>query len=382
MIQRQTQLSANIVAFCRFLREKGFTIGVLEERDALVAIELVQPYVASEMMQLCLQAALCKTPLQLQKFPDLYQQYWRELDKAVDSKIKDAAEEKSKKSRGNRQKPSFQALKNWLYGNQQTEMIETATYSNLKTGQIENFPEFDEAELKEVFRWVKRLIDKIASRRSRRFQSTHQKHQIDLKKTLRQNITRYAEIIKLAYRKKKVSEVNVVLLCDVSRSMELYSRFFIQFMYAFQQLFPKVEAFAFSNELYPISKELTSHSLTKSMQQIIEKVNSWSGGTEIGASLQAFNEQYAFKNLTAKTLVIILSDGWDTGEAELIQAQMQEIHRKALKVLWLNPLAASTDWQPEVTGMKAAMPYVDLLLPFHSLESLEEMVKVLSKKFV
>lgn len=375
MIHRQTKLSANIVAFCRYLRDHGFTIGVLEERDALQAIHILRPYQSSEQLQLCLQAALCRNPLQLQKFPDLYQKYWRELEKAIDSKIKDQPEEKPQTRLSQQRKPSFQALKNWLYGNHQEEVIETATYSNLKVGSSDNFPDFDERELKAVFKWVKKLVEKIANRRSRRYEKTHRKYQIDLQQTIRQNITRQAEIIQLAYRQKKKNELNVVILCDVSRSMELYSRFFIQFMFAFQQLFPKVATFVFSTDLHPISKELTTRSLNESMKKIIDKVNTWGGGTQIGTALQQFNQDHAHKTIHSKTLVIILSDGWDTGEPTLIAEQMRQIHRKALKVLWLNPLAGSTDWTPEVTGMKAAMPYVDLLLPFHNMESLETVVR-------
>ncbi len=374
-INRQTQLSANIVAFCRFLRKNGFNIGMAEEKDALQAMEILQPYNSPQQLQLCLQTALCRSPLQLQKFPELYNQYWRELDKAIDSKIKEILEEKEKPRPSNNQKISFQALKNWLNGNRNKEEEEVASYSDIEAKGIANFPDFDENELKEVFRWVKKLVDKIANRRSRRFQTTHQKQQIDLQKTIRQNIVRQAEIVKIAYRKKKKNELKVVVLCDVSRSMELYSQFFIQFMYAFQKLFPTVHTFAFSTKLQYISKELTTQSLQQSLQNITEKVNTWSGGTKIGESLQQFNREFSHKMLDSKTLVIILSDGWDTGDSELVSENMRFLHRKALKVLWLNPLAGSSDWTPEVVGMKTAMPYIDLLLPFHNLESLEKLVK-------
>ncbi|MEL6944911.1 MAG: VWA domain-containing protein, partial [Bacteroidota bacterium] len=365
------------LAFCRFLRVNGFTIGVNEERDALLALQLLEAYRSSEQMALCLQTALCKSPLQLEKFPDLYKQYWRELDRAVDSKIKEEAEEKEQKIQNKQAKPSFQALKNWLYGNQEKEILETSTYSDLLVNGVSDYPEFEEKELKEIFYWVKKLVEKIAQKRSRRFQTTHQHKQLDLRRTIRQNITRHSEIIQLVHRKKKKNEINVVLLCDVSRSMELYSRFFLQFMFAFQRLFPKVQSFVFSTDLHPISKELTKSSLDQSIKKITEKVNSWSGGTNIGASLAQFNQKYAHKSLNAKTLVIILSDGWDTGDTVLIAEQMHLLQKKALQILWLNPLAASVDWQAEVAGMKAALPHIDLLLPFHNTESLKSMIKAI-----
>ncbi|MEO1261317.1 MAG: VWA domain-containing protein [Bacteroidota bacterium] len=375
MIKRQTSLTANIVAFCRYLREHGFNIGPLEEQDALMAMDILTPYHDRLDLQLCLQTALCRSPQQLQVFSGLYEKYWRELDRAVDSKTKDVEEEKDQPSAAPSQKPpSLQALKNWLYGNQKNETTETATYSTIDVLGKTEFPAFDERELREVFVLVKRLVKKIANRRSRRFKNTHKKATLDLKKTMRQNIVRNGELVELMYRKKKKENLKVVLLCDVSRSMELYSRFFIQFLFAFQNLFPKVKTFVFSTSLHPVTEELNSRSLDASLKKIIDKVNNWSGGTKIGASLNEFNEKYAHKYLTSKTLTIILSDGWDTGEVELVRDNMKIIHRRSLKVLWLNPLAGNVSWQPEVQGMKAAMPYVDALLPFHGVESLREVI--------
>ena len=373
MIRRQTSLTANIVAFCRYLRQHGFHIGPLEQQDALTAMELLTPYDQPADLQLCLQTALCRTPLQLEVFPELYQKYWRELDRAVDSKVKESGEEKPKTSTSPTQNPpSLHALKNWLYGNRQKDTTDAATYSTIDVLGKNEFPAFDEKELREVFYLVKKLIKKIADRRSRRFQYSTKKAQLDLKKTIRRNIMRNGELIDLIYRKKKKENLKVVLLCDVSRSMELYSRFFIQFLFAFQNLFPKIKTFVFSTSLHPVSEELTSRSLDISLKKIIEKTNNWSGGTKIGASLETFNKLYAHKCLTPKTLTIILSDGWDTGDTTLISENMKHISRRSLKVLWLNPLAGNPDWTPQVAGMKAAMPFVDALLPFHGTESLQQ----------
>jgi len=377
MIERQSILSANLVAFCRHLRQHDFTIGISEEQDALLAIELVNPFESSENLALCLQATLCKTPFQLKQFPKLYQNYWRELDQAVDSKIREK-EEKAQVTKQSTKKPSLQALKNWLHGNKNTETLETATYSDGGFGNATEQVAFSSQEMKEVFQLVQKLVQKIANRRSRRYQTTKKKAILDLKKSIRKNIVRNAEIVDVLYKRKKKDNIKVVLLCDVSRSMELYSRFFIQFMYAFQSLFPKVETFAFATALHHISKELNKTSVNKSLQAVINKIPDWSGGTKIGASLQQFNAEFGHKYLTSKTLVIVLSDGWDTDEVDLVGENMKLIHRKALKILWLNPLAGSGDWQPEVRGMKAALPYVDALLPFHNIGSLQEMVKKLA----
>lgn len=376
MINRQTNLSTNLVAFCRHLRQHDFTIGPSEEQDALLAMNLVNPFESAEYFELCLQATLCRTPFQLKQFPQLYQNYWKELDQAVDSKTTEK-EEKAEATQQSQKQPSLQALKSWLYGNKNTETIETATYSDGGFGSVTEQVGFSSQEMKVVFQLVQKLVRKIANRRSRRYETTKKKAILDIKKSIRKNIIRNGEIVDILYKKKKKDNIKVVLLCDVSRSMELYSRFFIQFMYAFHSLFSKVETFAFATSLHHISKELNKTSVNKSLQEVINKIPDWSGGTKIGASLQQFNQEFGHRHLTSKTLVIVLSDGWDTDEVDLVGENMKQIHRKALKVLWLNPLAGSGDWQPEVRGMKAALPYVDALLPFHNIESLSTMVNTM-----
>lgn len=374
-IKRQTTFSANLLAFCRFLREKGFQIGPAEEADALVALELVNPFYQSEDLLLCLQSTLCKSPQQLKLFPDLYFQYWKELDQAVDSKTKDQQEKSDQPQPSTNKAPTINELKNWLYGNHQKEQQETASYSAFGTANEHTILSVNEQELRSIFKLVQQLVFKIANRRSRRHQKSHRVEQLDLKRTMRYNLLRSSEIIHLKYKRKKKDQVNVVLICDVSKSMELYSRFFIQFLYAFQQCFPKVDAFVFSTTLHPVSKELTHKSLNTSLKRIIQKVSHWNGGTQIGNALLAFNEQYLHKKVHSKTVLMIMSDGWDAGEPEIVAQQMKILHRKALQVLWLNPLAGNSNWQPEVRAMKAALPYIDLLLPFHNVESLRQVVR-------
>jgi len=375
MIQRQTTLSANLLAFCRFLRTKGYAIGPAEEADALLGLELTNPFDDPLSFQLCLQSTLCRSPQQLKLFPDFYQQYWKELDRAVDSKTKEKEEQSDEAQPAADNTPTINALKSWLYGNHQQDTQETASYSAEGNSEPVDLLTYDERDLRAVFKLVKKLLIKIANRRSRRYQKSHRIAQLDLKSTIRHNLVRSSEIIKLKYKRKKKDQINVVLLCDVSKSMELYSRFFIQFMYAFQQQFPKVSTYVFSTTLHPVSKELTERSLKTSMKKMIAKVNQWGGGTQIGASLATFNEAYAHKQVNSKTLVIILSDGWDSGEPALVERNMRLLHRKALKVLWLNPLAGNPNWKPEVRAMAAALPYIDYLIPFHNIESLQAVVK-------
>ena len=129
--------------------------------------------------------------------------------------------------------------------------------------------------------------------------------------------------------------------------------------------------------LAPVSRELTDVRTVQSLQRIAVRLNYLSGGTRIGASLEQFNQLYADQVLHSKTLVFVLSDGWDTGAPDLLSEQMYRLHNRAMKVVWLNPLAGNANWSPEVVGMRAALPYIDLLLPFHNVDSIQQLIEQL-----
>ena len=368
---RKTTLSANVVAFCRYLRRKGYSIGPAEEAEALRALDILGPFDQSKQMQLCLRAMLARSPKQLLLFDELYEQYWRELDRAVDSKLKDGnkQEQKSTPSKA----PSLQALKSWLYGEETQEETELATYSPGQVLTQKDFSMMSKEEAEEVMKLIRRIAQQLAMRESRRH-ARSKRGAFDLRRTIRMNMRRGGEILDFAYSKPGRRRLNMVLICDVSRSMDLYSRFLIQFIYAFQHLYKRIETFVFSTALQCVSPELRHLDFEKAMQQLSERVTQWSGGTRIGESLHSFVETYGRRLLDARTQVIILSDGWDTGEVELLGESMRQIQRKARRVVWLNPLAGRPDYQPSVAGMEAAMPYIDLFAAAHNIDSLRKII--------
>ena len=157
--------------------------------------------------------------------------------------------------------------------------------------------------------------------------------------------------------------------------MELYAAFLLQFMYAFQHVYSKVETFAFSTSLQRITQLLKQNDFHEAMNLLSEQNEKWSGGTRIGKSLNSFVNEYSAKVVDKKTIVIIMSDGWDTGDIDLLEHSMEAIHNKAKKVIWLNPLAGFSDYKPHVAGMKAALPYVNIFAAVHNAESLRKLAK-------
>jgi uncharacterized protein with von Willebrand factor type A (vWA) domain len=377
LIQRQTSLSANVVAFCRFLRQKGFTIGPQEEADALLALNVLAPFERAERLQLCLKTTLARTYPQLHTFDELYQQYWRELEKAVNSKTKEGPEKSKGKGKKGQQQPALQSIKNWLQGNTAEEETEMATYSTHETLGRKDFSLLAEEELQEVAQLIHRIARSLALRESRRRKRTRRAVQLDLKRTLRQNMRRGGELLELAYYKPARHRQKIVLMCDVSKSMDLYSRFLLQFVFTFQQASRRIEAFAFSTQLYRVTGALRQRDFKMALSELAAQVPGWSGGTKIGECLQAFNLDHAGRLLSKQTVVIVLSDGWDTGDAELLGQQMQQIKRRAGKVIWLNPLAGSSAYRPETKGMQAAWPHIDVFAPGHNVESLRKLYAML-----
>jgi uncharacterized protein with von Willebrand factor type A (vWA) domain len=144
-------------------------------------------------------------------------------------------------------------------------------------------------------------------------------------------------------------------------------------VYAFQSNYRRIEAFAFSTQLYRVTPALRQRDFKSALEEVALQVSGWSGGTKIGGSLHQFYRQYGNRLLNRQTVVIIMSDGWDTGDIAQLENTMRRIQHKAAKVIWLNPLAGSARYEPKTQGMQAAMPYIDVFAPGHSVESLRQL---------
>lgn len=377
-VSRRTSLTEHIISFCRYLRGHGYSIGPDTQSDALRAMTLVR---INSWNDLCtvLKLTLTKTKKQAAEFDKLFDTYWRELNKAVDSKVKpsDEAAQAPKSSPG--KKPSFDALKNWLYGNTVEEQQEMALYSDQVSLSQKDFATFTDDELWELKNIIRKIAKSIVNRKMRRFVVTPEHKNVDLRRIIRNNLKRGGEIVDLYYKKNKETNLNLVILCDVSKSMALYSRFLIQFLYAFQHVYSRIETFVFSTSLYHVSPQLGNKNFELALKGLTKSVDHWAGGTKIGQSLNDFIQNHSQHYLSKKAVVVIVSDGWDTGDISLLKQSMEDIYSTSGKVIWLNPLAGAPDFKPDVAGMKCALPYIDILAPVHNIESLKKLPGYLFK---
>lgn len=242
-----------------------------------------------------------------------------------------------------------------------------------------DFGTLDASDLQQMQKIMARMAPKLVTVRSRRFRAGTAGSRLDFPRTLRQSLHTGGDMIDLSWRKRRVDTARLVLLCDVSHSMEQYSRFLIQFMYAFQNELPSTETFTFSTRLTRLTRALRGQRLDEALTEAASASAGWSSGTKIGACLEQFNLREGQGLLDRRTVVVIMSDGWDQGEPQLLAEQMATIKHRSRIVVWLNPLLGDPRYRPLVSGMRAALPHIDLFLPCHNLASLQEFAFQLSR---
>ena len=375
-------LSANLVGFCRYLRQNGLRTGMGEQMDALRSMEEVD-LKHETAFRMALRTTLAKSIREQEIFDEHYHRFWYIWESAenLQQRFKAKKEEPAAVVVDERpKKESFISIGDWL-GDTETagDDKETAGYSPFETDSERDFSSFRAEELSEVMHLINEIGKALATRFNRRTINSKKRGLIDLRRTMRLSLRRGGEIIDLAHSRRRRQRLKLVLLCDVSKSMDLYSRFLIQFIYAFQKVYRRIETFVFSTSLHRISETLRKEELYSALEQLSATVPDWSGGTKIGASFKQFVDQYGLKLVDSQTVVLIISDGWDTGEVDLLADSMHFLHKHARNVIWLNPLKGSPGYKPVTRGMQAALPHIDIFASAHNLNSLRNLVQQLAR---
>ena len=247
-----------------------------------------------------------------------------------------------------------------------------ALYSPQEVLTRKDFGKMAEQELLRVQRLIMTMAHQMATRLSRRKKAGVKARLIDAGRTMRRSLRYGGEVMQLVRRGPKLGKTKMVVLCDVSGSMDVYTRFLIQFLYGLQNGLRGIETIVFSTRVTRITPLLRRRNIAAALRLIADSVQDWSGGTKIGACLQEFNATMAANMVTSKTLVIIISDGWDTGDTAMLDSAMAHLRHMALRVIWLNPLLGSPNYQPLCKGIQTALPYVHDFLPVHNVESLRQ----------
>lgn len=240
-----------------------------------------------------------------------------------------------------------------------------------------DFSEFTKEDMEQAREIVAKLAAVLATKLSRRKVVGKKGKTIDFRRSWRQSLVHGGEPLELIRKQQKIKKTKILLLCDVSGSMDCYAKFLIQFIYGMQQELREVDVAVFSTHLTDITGLLRRKGLAEGLNEVSNVVPDWSGGTKIGESLLEFYRQFAPSFSAYRSVVILISDGWDRGDVDVLRRSMEMIHRHAYRLIWLNPLLGSDGYQPICRGIRTALPYVDYFLPAHNLESLAQLTRVL-----
>lgn len=260
-----------------------------------------------------------------------------------------------------------------------SDLGEAGTYSPQEVLHQKDFAQLTAVELREVKRLMLAMAWDLAQRRSRRKTRGAQGAHLDMRRTLRHNLRHGGEPILLRWRRPKQKRRPLVVLCDISGSMEPYSRLLLQFIYVISNGLEKVETFVFGTRLTRITHNLKGREVDRALEQVTDDIADWAGGTRIGEALKTFNYQWARRVLCQGAIVLIISDGWDRGDIQMLGKEIARLQRSCPRLIWLNPLLGSPRYQPLTRGIQTALPYVDDFLPIHNLVSLEQLGNLLER---
>lgn len=260
---------------------------------------------------------------------------------------------------------------------QDPQLDKIFTYSDQEILRTKDFSELAEEELLTVKRLMQAMSWQLEPRHTRRMAPQTKGGVIDLRRTLRQNLRHGGEPLYLARKDRKFKRRPLVVICDISGSMERYSRVLLQFIYIVTSRLDRVESFVFSTRLTRITRQLRTRDVDQALSEAASQITDWAGGTRIGEAIRTFNYAWGRRVLGQGAVVLIISDGWDRGDVNLLGREMDRLHRSCHRLIWLNPLLGAADYEPLVRGIQAALPHIDDFLPVHNLKSLEQLAEIL-----
>ncbi len=376
----------NMMAFARALKQLGVKVSLSQVIDAGRSAELVDIGAKEEFREL-LRSNLISQKEDFPVFDMVFDCFWCEQSYErvpMDTLDIEGTPTESKAEQQGGDEDGFEeaiaettAQENVPLDN--LEELSIPTYSPQELLNRKDFSEMGVDESRAIARAILLIATKIATQISRRKKRARKGTTVDPRWTMRRSMKYGGELIELVTRKRRIKKTKVVLLCDVSGSMDCYSRFLIQFMYGLQNELWGVETFVFSTSLSRITHLIRTKDIANALEKISGSILGWSGGTNIGRSLHTFNRDFAPSMVTHRTVAVIISDGWDRGDVSLLEREMQDLKRRCKKIIWLNPLLASDNYEPLCKGMQAALPYLDLFLSVHNVNSLITLGRTLQK---
>ena len=378
-----------LAGFAHTLRDNGFRIGLAETRDALSV--LTSPAATRPTsLKPALRALFCATHSDWERFDEIFDAFWRgegmrrrqvlsgapAASQAPARRLAEAhvpqealglPDHVERRRDGEGESPA--EGRGRREGASRTEVLSATDLRHIA----------DPDEVAATHALAARLARTMRARLIRREQVRRRGRRLDLRRTIHRNVSHGGTLIELAWRRRKIKPLRLVVLLDASGSMSLYTVFFIRFLHGVVDSFRESEAFVFHTRLAHVSPSLRDRDVTRAVDKLALMAQGVGGGTRIGESLATFNRWHARRVINSRTAIMIVSDGYDTGEPEQLGEEMRRLRRRCRRIIWLNPLIGWRDYSPEARGMQAALPYVDLFAPAHNLDSLAALEPYLAR---
>ncbi|SDI32994.1 MULTISPECIES: vWA domain-containing protein [Bradyrhizobium] len=384
-------VSAKLAAFLKTLRGSGFAVGLAEGQDA--ASLMTAGYVAKPgLLRSAFKHLFSARKSDWEKFDGIFDAFW--LGKRVRSRSTTTGSAKSAKN------PSLKSLPNprpepRAGGDTAMDQIPSADGADdidrSGEGRMEGASRADQlaeidfrkmadpAQIEEAHAAAARLAQTMRTRLTRRDLARRRGYRLDLRRTIHGNISHGGVPITLVKRQRKEKPLRLVMLLDASGSMSMYTGVFLRFIHGVLDEFREAEAFLFHTRLAHVSDAMKEKDAARALDRLSIMAQGAGGGTRIGESLQTFNRWHAARVIHSRTVVMIVSDGYETGDAALLGREMAALGRRCRRIVWLNPMMAWEGYAPEAAGIKAALPHVDLYAPANTLKSLTALEPYLAK---
>jgi len=365
-------MTSSLISFIHRLRKEGLHAGIEETLSALM-IANTDLFENRNQFKIALRALCCCSQDEMNLFDKIFDDYRKgEKRKHVESFRKiinpmGIAQQKS----------SLVMMGSGKSGNEEQETKNVSGANAAERLRKTDFTKVSEIESKLLDEVARRLFKEMSYRMRRRLRRAVVAKQIDFRKTFRKNIEKGGTPFQLSYKGPHVQKDKLVLFLDVSGSMDKYSFFLLRFIFLLKEHFKDPEVFVFSTHLLRISKLLQHKGIDTTIKALNKEADLWSGGTKIGACFQAFNNEFGRCISRSNSVVIVVSDGLDTGEPSMLEKELQKIKVRSKKIIWLNPLKGMKEYSPIARGMSAALPMIDKFGSAHNLESLMKLEKYL-----
>lgn len=369
---------SNILKFTYQLRERGLRITPGRIIDTFRSLPFIDLAIRQDFYA-TLKINLVSSQEETAIFDEIFERFWRQMQETPPRIPTPGADKSGDGEDLGKRIPEIIGTLAATTADKESKEKHGGYYSPHETLLTKDFSHFPEEEREMLNRELARLLTEISSRLSRRRKPSTRGREVDFRRSLRRALLYGGEIIELLRRRRKKKPLKIIVICDVSGSMESSTLLTLQFIFNLLKFFPQSDFFVFSTRLTRITDILKGNTWREALSKIGERAMDWYGGTKIGYCLGLFNQRYAKDMAPGSIVTILISDGWDRGESALLDGEMKKLKRKSRRIIWANPLLGAPGYEPLAIGMRTALPYIDYFLPASNLKGLSELGKVLTE---